>query len=490
MHIIHIAAELAPICKVGGLADVVQGLSRELVIRGNLVEIILPKYKHMRYELITKLVKSCDSLLVEWHQRQISCTIYKGFVDELTCFFIEADSEDNFFNREDCYGEADDAERFAFFSKASMEFLHKSNRQPDIIHCHDWHTGLIPVFQTEVYQYLGLRDSRTCYTIHNFKHQGICGEEILCATDLNRPEYYFSPDRLGDNTYKSALNLMKGGIVYSDFVTTVSPTYALEAKKPEQGFGLEKTLQIHHEKFEGVINGIDMKEWNPQDDRFITENYSVQSIERKLENKRALRECLQLEDNKRPIIAYIGRLDAQKGLELVRHSIFYCINNKAQFVLLGTSPDPSVNEDFEELKDQINQDPNCHLEIRFDEELAHQIYAGADMLLVPSRFEPCGLTQLIAMRYGTIPVVRSVGGLADTVFDKDNSEKDLDMRNGYVFKNDDIFGVESALERAITCFNTAPKDFHSLIVAAMQTDHSWSKSGQRYIDIYTRIGLK
>lgn len=487
MHIIHIAAELAPICKVGGLADVVQGLSRELGTRSNLVEIILPKYKHLRYDLIAELTKSHEGLMVAWQQRQIACTVYKGYVEELTCFFIEPHSEDNFFNREDCYGEPDDTERFAFFSKASMEFLHKSSTYPDIIHCHDWHTALIPVLKAEVYQNLGFKDSRTCYTIHNFKHQGICGEEILCATDLNRPEYYFSLDRLGDNTYKTALNLMKGGIVYSDFVTTVSPTHALEAKNQDQGFGLEKTLQVHHDKFEGVINGIDFKAWNPQEDRFIANNYSVQSIERKYENKRALRKRLQLEDNKRPIIAYIGRLDAQKGLELVRHSIFYCINNKAQFVLLGTSPDPSVNEDFEELKVQVNQDPNCHLEIRFDEELAHQLYAGADMLLVPSRFEPCGLTQLIAMRYGTIPVVRSVGGLADTVFDKDNSEKDQDMRNGYVFKDDNVIGVEGALERAIACFDTKPKDFRSLIVTAMQTDHSWSKSGQSYIDIYKQI---
>ena len=487
MHVIQIAAELAPICKVGGLADVVQGLSRELVTRDHLVEIILPKYKNMRYDLITELRKSYENLIVNWNQRQISCIVYMGYVDELTCFFIEPQSEDNFFNRENCYGEPDDAERFAFFSKASMEFLCKSNRHPEIIHCHDWHTGLIPVFKSEVYQHLGLRDSRTCYTIHNFKHQGICGQEILCATDLNRPEYFLSLDRLGDNRHKTALNLMKGGIVYSEFVTTVSPTHAIEARNQNLGFGLEKTLQTHQDKFKGILNGIDCKVWNPREDSFIAKNYSVQTIERKSQNKRALRERLHLEDSKRPIIAYIGRLDTQKGLELVRHSIFYCINNKAQFVLLGTSPDPSINDDFDELKALVNEDLNCHLEIRFDEELAHQMFAGADMLLVPSRFEPCGLTQLIAMRYGTIPVVRSVGGLADTVFDKDNSEKDIDMRNGYVFKNDDVIAVERALDRAIACFDTAPKDFRSLIVTAMQADHSWSKSGQCYIDIYRHI---
>jgi starch synthase len=213
-------------------------------------------------------------------------------------------------------------------------------------------------------------------------------------------------------------------------------------------------------------------------------------VDAKYANKRALRERFLLADNDKPIIAHIGRLDPQKGLELVRHSIFYCVNHGAQFVLLGSSPEPSINAYFWHLKEEVNENPDCHLEIGFDEELAHLIYAGADMMLVPSRFEPCGLTQLIAMRYGTVPVVRSVGGLADTVFDKDYSDKELAERNGYVFHNDDHAGVESALARSISCYYQYPQHFRHLLLNAMQSDNSWNVPGQHYLNIYNHIRHK
>lgn len=490
MFIVQITPELAWVAKVGGLADVVFGLSNELELRGNHVEIILPKYDCLRYDHIFGLAEAYKDLWVPWYGGAIHCSVYFGFVHGRKCFFIDAHSQDNFFNRGEIYGFHDDVLRFAFFSRAAMEFLWKSGRHPDIIHCHDWQTALVPVFLYEIYQFLGMTHPRVCYTIHNFKHQGVTGAEVLYATGLNRPEYYFHYDRLRDNWNPHALNLMKGGIVYSNFVTTVSPHYAMEAKDQGQGFGLEPTLHIHHMKYGGVVNGIDYHVWNPEIDPYIPFRYSLDNLDDKYKNKKALRDRFLLADNEKPIVAFIGRLDPQKGLELIRHAIFYTLHRGGQFVLLGSSPDGQINGYFWGLKQQLNDNPNCHLEIGFNEELSHLIYAGADMIVVPSRFEPCGLTQLIAMRYGTIPIVREIGGLADTVHDKDFSSKPLHERNGYVFRDYDYPGLESALGRAISCYYDYPEHFRELMKNAMRCDYSWKNPGQDYLNIYDYIRAK
>ena len=487
LFIVHITPELATVAKVGGLADVVFGLTRELAIRGNHVEIILPKYASMRYDQIYDLQEVYKDLWVPWYEGAIHCTVFFGFVHGRKCFFIEPHSADNFFNRHSIYGFHDDVMRYAFFSRAAIEFLWKAGKHPDIIHCHDWQTALVPVHLFEQYQALGMTHPRVCTTIHNFAHQGITGPELLRATGLHRPEHFFSHTRLGDPRHPNALNLLKGGIVYSNFVTTVSPRYAFETKDQGQGFGLEPVLHTHHIKYGGVVNGIDYDVWNPEIDRHIPVQYGVDSLDRKYDNKRALRQRLMLADNEKAIVAFIGRLDPQKGLDLVRHAIFNTLERGAQFVLLGSSPDDRINADFWGLKRMLNDSPDCHLEIGFDEDLSHLIYAGADMMLVPSRFEPCGLTQLIALRYGTIPVVRAVGGLADTVFDKDHSNRPLHERNGYVFNDYDNRGLESALGRAIDCYNGYPEHFRELMKNAMRCDYSWNQPGQDYLNIYDYI---
>jgi starch synthase len=490
LFIVQITPEMAPVAKVGGLADVVFGLSRELAIRGNHVEIILPKYDNLRYDHIHELNPVYNDLWVPWYDGAIHCTVYFGFVHDRKCFFIEPHSQDNFFNRGSIYGFADDVMRYAFFSRAAMEFLFKSGKQPDIIHCHDWQTALAPVLLYEVYQHLGMHHPRVCLTIHNFKHQGVTGMEVLRAVGLHQPERFFDYNRLRDNQNAHALNLLKGGIVYSNFVTTVSPRYAFETKDGGQGFGLEPTLHTHHMKYGGVVNGIDYDVWNPEVDWHIPVRYGLGSLDGKYDNKRALRQRLMLADNEKPIVAFIGRLDPQKGLELVRHAIFYALERGAQFVLLGSSPDNRINADFWGLKRMLNDSPDCHLEIGFDEDLSHLIYAGADMMLVPSRFEPCGLTQLIALRYGTVPVVRAVGGLADTVFDKDHSNRPLHERNGYVFDHYDQDGLESALGRAIACYYQFPDHFRDLMVNGMRSDYSWNLPGLDYLNIYDYIRSK
>jgi starch synthase len=444
----------------------------------------------MRYDHIYNLHVDYQDLWVPWYEGAIHCTVYFGFVYDRRCFFIEPHSNDNFFNRGSIYGFNDDVMRYAFFTRAAMEFMWKANKHPDIIHCHDWQTALAPVYLYEFYQRMGMTHPRVCLTIHNYQHQGVTGAELLRATGLHDPGRFFDYNRMRDNQHPKALNLLKGGIVYSNFVTTVSPRYAFETKDQGQGFGLEPTLHTHHVKYGGVINGIDYDVWNPEVDGQIPVRYGVDSIEGKYDNKRALRQRLMLADNEKPIVAFIGRLDPQKGLDLVRHAIFYALERGAQFVLLGSSPYQGINNDFWGLKHMLNDSPDCHLEIGFNEELSHLIYAGADLMLVPSRFEPCGLTQLVALRYGTIPVVRSVGGLADTVFDKDYSDRPLHERNGYVFDHYDVPGLESALGRAIACYYEYPNDFRELMKNAMRSDYSWNRPGEDYLNIYDYIREK
>ncbi|MGC9967741.1 MAG: glycogen synthase GlgA [Syntrophobacteraceae bacterium] len=488
MYIVQIASECAPAAKVGGLGDVVFGLSRELQIRGNHVEVILPKYDCMRYDQIWGLTRVLHDLWVPWYRGAIRCSVWYGEVHGVRCFFIEPHSQDNFFNRGGFYGYLDEVKRFTFFSKAALEFLLKSNRRPDIIHCHDWQTGILPVLLFEVYKFAGMWNQRVCYTVHNFKHQGITGQDVLTATGLNRPEYFMHHDRLRDEFNPNAVNLMKGGIVYSNFVTTVSPQHAWEARCTDQAFGLGRTLQTHQAKFDGVLNGIDYDVWNPETDRYIPVRYNIETLQEKYRNKEALRDRLLLRKVFKPIIAYIGRLDAQKGLHLIRHTLYFCLqHNVAQIVLLGSSPEPSINAYFWQLKRQLNDNPDCHLEIGYSEELSHLIYAGADMLIMPSVFEPCGLPQMIGLKYGTVPIVRAVGGLVNTVFDRDHSDKPPHERNGYVFHQADNSAVESALQRAVGLWYSYPDEFRKVMLNGMRYDNSWSHPGAKYLSIYEYI---
>jgi starch synthase len=490
MFIVMITPECAPVAKVGGLADVVFGLSRELEVRGNSVEIILPKYDCMRYDQIWGLQVTHQDLWVPWYGGAIHCSVWFGFVHGRKCFFIEPHSQENFFNRHHFYGSWDDVTRFVFFSKATMEFLYRSGKRPEVIHCHDWQTGIVPVLLYEIYQHLGMSGQRVCYTIHNFKHQGVTGEYILRATGLNRPEYFFHFDRMRDNFNPFALNLMKSGIVYANFVTTVSPNHAMEALHTDQSYGLGGTLHAHYSKFGGVLNGIDYDVWNPEIDPLIPYRYTIDTLDEKYRDKEALRDRLLLRKEFKPIIAYIGRLDHQKGVPLIHHGIFYSLQHGAQFVLLGSSPDADINNHFWHLKRQLNENPDCHLEISYNEELSHLIYAGADMIIMPSLFEPCGLTQMIALKYGTVPIVRTVGGLVDTVFDKDHAWKPLEERNGYTFHNPDQPGLESAMHRAIGLWYSYPDDFRQLMINGMKYDYSWARPGQDYLNIYEFIRPK
>ena len=490
MYVVMIASECAPAAKVGGLADVVFGLSRELELRGHAVEIILPKYDCMRLDQVWGLHGIDHDLWVPWDGGAIRCTVWFGFVHGRKCFFIEPHCAQAFFDRGTYYGFWDDPERFAFFSKAALEFLSKSNKRPDVIHTHDWQTALVPVLLYELYAHAGLADQRVCHTIHNFRHQGTTGPGILRATGLNRPEYFGAPDRMGDEFDRHSINLMRGAILYANAVTTVSPHHAWEARYTDLGFGLGHALHLHQDKFVGILNGLDYEMWNPETDPHIPQHFGATSLDRKAANTAALRERMLLREGRRPILAYVGRLDTQKGLHLIRHALFFALEQDAQFVLLGSGSEHGINEDFWHLKLRLNDNPDCHLEIGYDEDLAHLIYAGADLLVMPSLYEPCGLTQMIALRYGTVPVVRAVGGLKDTVFDWEYSALPPQQRNGFVFEHADPLGLESALDRALGLWRNEPALFRQLMLQGMACDYSWNHPGQRYLDLYEFIRHK
>jgi starch synthase len=490
VYIVMVASEFAPTAKAGGLGEVVSGLSRELAIRGNAVEIILPKYASLRYSDIWGMEPSYRDLWVPWYGGAVRCTVWFGYARGHKCFFIEPHSAASFFGRDRLYGYEDDAARFAFFSKAALEFMRQANKRPHVIHCHDWQTGLVPVLLHEQYG-AAMPDQRVCYTIHNFRHQGTSDERLLWATQLGRPEYFLDADRLGDDFRYRGLNPMKGGVVYSDFVTTVSPNHADEALYGDGGSGLGRTLKEHQEKFRGVLNGVDYDVWNPETDPLLAAHYSAGNIEGKSRNTSALRDRFWLRKTHSPVVAYVGRLDEQKGMHLVHHALFYTLAHDGQFVLIGDAHHhDGINAHFWQLKDELNDNPDCHLEIGYREELAHLIYAGADLLVVPSLFEPCGLAPLIGMRYGAVPVVRATGGMIDTVFDRDNSGRRPAERNGYVFHHTDNQAIESALSRALRLWSARPREFRTLVANCMRADYSWARPGQEYLEIYEDIRRK
>ncbi len=479
-----VSPELAPIAKVGGLADVVIGLSKDLVKKGHNVEIMLPMYQGMRYDMIRDMEEAYAELWVPRYAEWVPEKVFTGIVEGVRCYFFTCGNK---FNRDEIYGYDDDMYRFVHFNRSVLEFMKKTDKSPDIIHCHDWQTGLVPVIMYDHYADTGMNKTRAVFTIHNIEHQGQCwfGEDLLASIGMDCGQYYRF-DRLQDNIKHNMINLLKAGIIYSNFVTTVSPTYCKEIKESD-GKGLEPTLNANSDKLGGILNGLDYEYWNPATDPYLELNYDIESFDKKFTNKGSLRYRLGLADEYRPIVACIARLVPQKGLHLIKHAIYQTLEKGGQFVLLGSSPDEAINEDFRRIANELSDNPNVYIEIGYNEELAHIIYAGSDMLLVPSIFEPCGLTQLIALRYGSVPVVRSTGGLADTVFDVDHSGKGFASSNGFSFCDVNEDGINSALNRAIECWFYHGENFMKLARNGMRCDYSWNNSGNDYVNIYNYI---
>jgi starch synthase len=476
MHIIHIGSELAPIAKVGGLADVIYGLAKATAKQGHTVEIILPKYDSIDYSLLKNLKPEFRELWSYEGPYRYHNTIWSAELENLKILLLESHHPAYFFSRGDIYGFPDDIDRFVYFSRAVLEYLFKSGKNPDILHLHDWPVSLAAPLYKEMYIPLGFRTKGVVLTIHNLQHQGKCSPSNVTKAGL-RGEDYLTEEKMGDPLLPTHLNLLKGGIVYSDFVTTVSPTYEKEIKTQDGGFGLDTLLIKYQKKLKGILNGIDYDYWNPATDKHISP-YSTQNVlQGKKENKLKVRKKFGLKESKGPLVCAISRLVPQKGPALIIYALKKTVEKGGQFILLGTAPDPNIDVAFKNLQQELipNKDVIIHLD--YNETLAHLTYAASDMIIIPSLFEPCGLTQMIALRYGTLPIVRKTGGLADTVIDIDH-----DHGNGFVFDFPDIKGVDWALDRA---FNFYKKGIHlNLIEQSMQVDFSWNRSADEYMNIY------
>lgn len=496
MRIVNIVSELAPIAKVGGLADVALGLCRELTWKNHDVDLIIPKYDCMDSDEIRDMSIFMQDLPSYFEGKTYSNTVWVGWVENLKVYFIDPHHPKRFFSRGCIYGCDDDIDRFLYFSRAALEFLYKSTINPDIIHTHDWQTAIVNVLYKDVYKPLGYTHPKTVFTIHNIEYQGRSSPVDIARVGLDDPKYKTEP-LMQDPNDPNDVNLLKGAIIYCDALTTVSPSYAKEVQTPKGGQGLEKAIRENHHKFTGILNGVDYSFWNPEIDRYLPSHYSSRempasrhdrnTLDKKAYIKKVLRERLNLDEPHKPLVGIVTRLVPQKGVELIKHAIKRTLELGGQFILLGSTPIQSINVEFHELKHQYGDHPHASLILHHQEELAHMIYAGSDMFIVPSIFEPCGLTQLIALKYGSVPIVRKTGGLADTVIDVDFSKLPFDKTNGYTFESPDAKGVNSALDRAIKCWFDEPDRWRKLMVNGMNTDYSWNLPAEEYVKIYKAI---
>jgi starch synthase len=476
MHIIHVASEMAPIAKVGGLGDVVLGLSRALQAAGHTVEVILPRYSSLDYSSLEDLHICQRELWSFCAGAWIHNTVWSGWVQGIRVYLIEPHNESQYFGRPGIYGFHDDIERFTYFSRAALEFLSKGEICPDILHIHEWQAAAIAPLYWELFQPLGFGDLKLVMTLHNLEHQGRCKLADLDRIGLSGKRY-LSLDKMQDDQRPSMLNLLKGGINYCDQITTVSPSYAEEIVTVEGGHGLDETIRANAHKLTGILNGLDEAVWSPLTDPYLPVHYDVHALERKKEVKRHLKERLALSSEDRPLVATIARLVPQKGVELIRDAIFHTLEEGGQFILLGSSPIAQISHEFQALKLHFAENRNLHLELQPQEELTHLIYGGSDMFVVPSKFEPCGLTQQMAMEYGSVPIVRATGGLKDTVFDGEN---------GYLFKDCCCDAMRDALLRAFHTYREEPQVWEEMMVRGMSERRGWETSAASYIEVYSK----
>lgn len=487
MYIVSISAEMAPVAKAGGLADVIQGLSRELILQGNQVEIFILLYDCLKRGKIHDLKQLDQIFWTEWDGINIKTRLYQGWVDHIKVTFVDADDPKHFFNRGCLYGAPDDPDRFAFFTKACLDYLKATGKEPDIFHLHDWQASIgFPLIKFKYKTQGVFQKSRTLLTIHNLSYQGLYNPELIQRVGLSIDQLY-NQQGLQDERYTEAINLLKGGIVFSDYITTVSPTYSQEILTPEYGEGLERLLLNNAYKIKGILNGLDYHFWNPENDPSIPHHFSAQEMSGKEKMKESLKEALHLDPSNRPICAVVSRLVPQKGIELIQRALFRTLEGGGQFVLLGTSSSQDITNQFLTIQNNLLANRHLSINIEYSEEMAHMIYGGADLVIVPSLFEPCGLSQIIALRYGAVPLVRKTGGLADTVKDVDLSDAPLNMRNGYSFDNPIASSLYGALDRALACWFDDKEKWKETVKRGMELDFSWKQSAREYMMVYQQL---
>lgn len=488
MHIIHIATEFAPYAKVGGLGDVVQGLAAEQANLGHSVEVILPKYSWINKDLLPDLELTTPSFF-SWEDSNKANALYSTSIGKTKLHFIEP-VDNKYFDRTRIYGYPDDIQRLAYFSRASLDYLLLKKTPVDILHIHDWHSSLVAPLYKEIFAQKGLLVKGILLTLHNLSYQGICDPKLLLPIGFRKNSPYLK--KMKQSFFSSSVNILKGGIDFSDKVIAVSPTYAKEIFSKQDSCGLQKTLEKNHSKISGILNGIETEYWNPLLDPHLSQNYSskdplTQIISAKSHNKNTLQQKLALSQNPRPLVSCITRLVPQKGPELIKSALARTLELGGQFVLLGSSQDPATELEFRLLAKEYADNPHVACILEYDEPLSHLIYAASDFIVIPSRFEPCGLTQMISLNYGTLPIARKVGGLADTVHDCDDENIPQNKRNGYTFQTYSDEALFSALDRALNDWCTDKEKIHKLMKIGMKENFSWKHSAEVYISQYKEL---
>ncbi|MEX0806425.1 MAG: glycogen synthase GlgA [Candidatus Binatia bacterium] len=477
MKIAVIASEICPFAKTGGLADVVGTLSAALERLGHELFLIMPAYR-CALQGGFSLADTSMRLSVPISDHEESAGVVKTRLGQnITVYLIRAD---RYFDREFLYGPTqgdydDNIGRFVFFSRSALEIL---RREPvDIVHCHDWQTALVPVFlKAQGFRYPELASAKTVLTVHNLGFQGVFWR--LDWHLLNLDDSLFTPEYL---EFYGNFNLLKGGLIFADKITTVSPTYAQEIMSIKQGFGLQGVLQNRAGDLSGILNGVDYSEWNPAVDALIAERYNEQNLDGKSICKESLQRAMGLARNTdRPLFGMISRLTSQKGFDLVEKVFGTVLEQHAQVVLLG-SGEARYQEFFRRAAAEFPD--KVAVRLGFDERLAHQIEAGADVFLMPSLYEPCGLNQMFSLKYGTIPIVRAVGGLRDTVED---CNAETSAGTGFVFERYDALELLKTIDRALLLFGDK-KAWTALQRRAMRMDFSWDRSAQAYSNLYRQL---
>lgn len=475
LKVLFVASEAVPFVKTGGLADVAGSLPKELKAQGVDIRMVMPKYNNIPEEYKSEMeLLHTTEVKVGWRKQY--CGIEFLEYEGIPIYFID---NEQYFKRSGLYGYDDDDERFSFFSRAVLDMLPQVDFIPDILHCNDWHTGLVSLFlklehsQNQLYQKI-----RTIYTIHNLKYQGVFPKESI-EDVLGIDWKYFNN---GDLEFFDAVNFMKGGIVYSDCITTVSQTYAKEIQYEYFGENLDGLLRSRADALSGIVNGIDYDEYNPASDQYLFQCYDSESIAKKANNKERLQEQLGLRVRRDvPMIALISRLVAPKGLELlVRIMDELLTYEDIQLVVLGTG-DKQYEDWFRGL--EWRHPTKVSVNILFNNELAHRLYAASDIFLMPSQYEPCGIGQMIALHYGSIPVVRETGGLKDTVEPYNKYEK---TGNGFTFANYNAHELLYAIKKALGAYADS-SIWNTIMKNAMSSDFSWKKSAAAYKELYTKL---
>ena len=466
MKILFAASEAVPFAASGGLADVVGSLPKAISAKGHECAVVIPLYKCISEEHRSDM-EFITNITVDVSWRKQYCGVYKADYEGITYFFID---NEYYFDRDGMYGFYDDCERFVFFDRAVLEMIRHIKFKPDIINCNDWQTALIPVYYQVYYKYQqGYDKIKTSFTIHNIEYQGKYGKEVLGEV-MGIPSY-----NTGLLEYDGYINMLKGALETSDMLVTVSPSYAWEILDPWYAHGLDRILVTKQYKLKGILNGIDTKLYDPQNDPYIAWRFSSDDLSGKAKCKTELLSELGMSDNGEPLIGIVTRFVRHKGIDLIRCVFEEIVRSGVKFAVLGNGE--KMYEDF--FLEMARRYPDrVAVNVGFIPELSHKIYAGSDMFLMPSQSEPCGLAQMISMRYGTIPIVRETGGLRDSVRDNGGVNG-----NGFTFKTYNAYDMLDAVWRAKADYSDK-KRWEELEKRAMDCDFSWSASAETYIEMF------